>query len=133
AAPMKIEKLLTDNGSQFTDRFTAKGKQPSGNHAFDRQCAQLGIEHRLIKPRRPQTNGMVERFNGRIRDVLATTRFRSREDLRTTIERYVKLYNDHLPQKALGHRTPLQALRAWHTDRPELFVRKPKNQAGLDT
>ena len=139
AAPMKIEKLLTDNrgslpgdGSQFTDRFTAQGKEPSGNHAFDRECARLGIEHRLIKPRHPQTNGMVERFNGRISDVLATTRLRSREDLHTTIERYVKLYNDHLPQKALGHRTPLQALRTWRKDRPELFVRKLKNQAGLD-
>ena len=36
---MKIEKLLTGNGSQFTDRFTAKRKQPSGCHAFDRMCA----------------------------------------------------------------------------------------------
>ncbi len=132
AAPMKIEKLLTDNGSQFTDRFTATGKEPSGRHAFDRQCAQLGIEHSLIKPRHPQTNGMVERFNGRISDVLATTRFRSREDLQTTLERYVKLYNDHLPQRALGHKTPLQALRAWRKDRPELFVRRSKNQTGLD-
>jgi transposase InsO family protein len=133
AAPMKIEKRLTDNGSQFTDRFTTKGKQLSGKHAFDRECAQLGIEHRLIKPRHPQTNGMVERFNGRISDVLATTRFRSREDLQTTIERYVKLYNDHLPQRALGHQTPLQVLRAWRKDRTELFVRKTKNQTGLDS
>ena len=131
AAPMKIEKLLTDNGSQFTDRFTAKGKEPSGTHVFDKECARLGIEHRLIKPRHPQTNGMVERFNGRISDVLATTRFRSREDLQTTIERYVKLYNDHLPQRALGHQTPLQALRIWRKDRPEMFVRRPNNQAGL--
>jgi hypothetical protein len=66
----------------------------------------------------------VQQANGRISDVLATTRFRSREDLHTTIERYVKLYNDHLPQKAHGHRTPLQALREWRKDRPELFVRK---------
>ncbi len=28
-APMKIEKLLTDNGSQFTDCFTSKNKAPS--------------------------------------------------------------------------------------------------------
>ena len=67
-----------------------------------------------------------------ISDVLATTRFRSREDLQTTIERYVKLYNDHLPQRALGHQTPLQALRIWRKDRPEMFVRRPNNQAGLD-
>ncbi len=121
AAPMKIEKLLTDNGSQFTDRFTGKDKKPSGKHAFDRECTTLGIEHRVTKPRYPQTNGVVERFKGRISDVLATTRFRSREDLQTTIERYVKLYNDHLPQKALGHKTPSQAMQAWRQERPELF------------
>ena len=71
-APMKIQKILTDNGSQFTDRFTSQKKEPSGNHAFDQVCFQLGIEHRLSPPRHPQTNGIpigaqvVERFNGRI-------------------------------------------------------------------
>lgn len=84
AAPMKIENLLTDNGSHFTDRFTSKGKQPSGKHVFDRECVVLGIEHRWIKLRHPQSNGMAERLNGRISDVLATTRFRSREDLLRT-------------------------------------------------
>ncbi len=49
-APMKIVKLLTDHGSQFTDRFTSKNKTPSGHHAFDRECALLGIEHRLPPP-----------------------------------------------------------------------------------
>lgn len=132
AAPMKIVKILTDNGSQFTDRFTSKNKKPSGKHAFDRECERLGIEHRLIKPRHPQTNGMVERFNGRISDILATTRFDSREDLATTIKRYVKLYNEHLPQRALGHKTPLQALRQWRRQYPELFVKRPNNQTGLD-
>ena len=132
AAPMKIVKLLTDNGSQFTDRFTGKTKEPTGQHAFDRACALLRIEHRLITPRHPQTNGMVERFNGRISDILATTRFHSRDDLQTTITRYEKLYNEHLPQKALGHKTPLQAIRAWQKQKPELFVRKVKNQTGLD-
>jgi transposase InsO family protein len=79
-APMKIVKVLTDNqgsppgdGSQFTDRFTGKRKTPSAEHAFDRECMLLGIEHRLIPSRHPQTHGMVERFNGRISDVLATT------------------------------------------------------------
>ena len=72
AAPMKIEKLLTDNGTQFTDRFRSKDKKPTGRHAFDRECALFAIQHRLTKPRHPQTNGMVERFNGRISDILAT-------------------------------------------------------------
>ena len=61
----------------------------TGNHEFDRLCADLGIEHRLAPPMRPQTNGMVERFNGRIEDVLQSHRFRSGEDLEQTILRYV--------------------------------------------
>lgn len=130
---MKIEKLLTDNGSPFTDRFTGKDKEPSSKHAFDREWTLLGIEHRVTKPRHPQTNGVVERCNGRISDVLATTRFWLRDDLQTTIERYVKLYNIHVPQKALGHETSLQAMRAWREDRPDLSVRRLNNQTGLDT
>jgi transposase InsO family protein len=45
---------------------------------FARQCASLGIEHRLIQPRHPQTSAMAGRFNGGISDLLATTRFRPR-------------------------------------------------------
>ncbi len=81
-APFKIQIVLTDNGKSFTDRFTRAGeRKPSGKHAFDQEYQADGIEHRLIKPRRPQTNGMVERFNGRISDVLAARRYTSSEDL----------------------------------------------------
>lgn len=133
AAPMKIIKLVTDNGSQFTDRFTSKRKTPSGTHAFDLTCQTLGIEHRLIPPRHPQTNGMVERFNGRISDVLATTRFVSGEELETTINRYAVLYNHHIPQKALDHNTPFDAMREWQKKCPDLFVKKIRNHTGPHT
>lgn len=116
----------------FIDRFTCKRKEPFGQHAFDRECALLVIEHLLIKRGHPQTNGMVERCNGRISDVLVTTRVRSCEDLQTTMQRYLKLYNEHLPQRVIGHKTPLQAMRVWREQRPNLFVRRPKNQTGLD-
>ncbi len=91
AAPMKIVKLPTDNGTQFTDRFTGKGKQPTGQHRFDQACDKLGIEHRLSPPRHPQTNGIpsgaqvVERFNGRISELLKQTRFSSAEELEKTL------------------------------------------------
>ena len=90
ACPLRITKLLTDNGKEFTDRlFASKEREPSGNHEFDQLCRELGIEHRLTKPRTPRTNGMVERFNGRIADVLKTHRFNSREDMEQTLLRYV--------------------------------------------
>jgi hypothetical protein len=134
AYPVKIVKLLTDHGSQFTDRFTAgrKTKEPSGTHVFDRVCKQLGIEHRLIPPRHPQTNGIVERFNGRISDIVKQTRFGSAAELESTLRNYVKIYNHNIPQRALKHKTPIQALKEWNETRPELFRKRVYNQTGLD-
>ncbi len=80
ACPVKIKHILTDNGKEFTVRlFASRARVPTGEHAFDQLCAELGIEHRLTKPRTPQTNGMVERFNGRISDVLQSHHFVSGE------------------------------------------------------
>ena len=76
---------------------------------------------------------MVERFNGRIADVLKTHRFMSGEDLVQTIMHYVALYNTQSPQSALRSRTPVQAMKAWHKSNPELFVKKPGNRPGCDT
>ena len=134
AAPFKITTLLTDNGKEFTDRFCATGERtPTGRHPLDRLCAEHAIEHRLIKPARPQTNGMVERFNGRIRDVLNTIRFRSGEHLNDTLQRYAALYNHYIPQRNIGHISPVQALINWHATHPELFVADPNNLPGPDT
>ena len=133
ASPIKITKILTDNGSQFTDRFAMKDKKPSGQHAFDKLCAGMAIEHRLAPPRHPQTNGMVERFNGRISELLKQTRFESRADLETTLLNYLKLYNHHIPQRAIGTKTPIQALKEWHQQKPDLFVKHVYDQTGLDT
>lgn len=133
AGPIRISKVLTDNGKEFTDRlFGSRVKRASGDHEFDQLCLALGIEHRLTKPRSPQTNGMVERFNGRIAEVLATHRFDSAEDLETTLLRYAWLYNHHLPQKALGHTTPIEVMKKWYADKPEIFISKPRNRPAPD-
>ena len=132
AAAFKITKLLTDNGTQFTDRFTSKNKQASGRHSFDRQCKALEIEHRLSPPRRPQTNGMVERFNGRISEVIKQTRFASAAELASTLNNYWQAYNHHIPQRALGHVSPVDSLKNWHQKKPELFRKRIYKQAELD-
>jgi len=134
ACPIKINKLLTDNGKEFTDRlFASHERKPSGNHEFDQLCQALGIEHRLTKPRTPRTNGMVERFNGRIADVLKTHRFSSGEDLEQTLLRYVALYNHRLPQSALKSKTPMQAMKNWYHEHPHLFHKRPYDRPGCDT
>ncbi len=133
ACPIKIKHILTDNGKEFTDRlFASRARVPTGEHEFDQLCTELGIEHRLTKPRTPQTNGMVERFNGRISDVLQSHHFVSGEDLAQTLYRYVLLYNQQLPQSTLGSKTPLDAMQRWYESHPHLFVKRPCNLAGGD-
>src|SRR3954466_2208796 len=62
AFPFRVTRLLTDRGSCFT----AEG--------FEKRCRELGVEHRKTRPCTPRTNGMVERFNGRVqREVLGIT------------------------------------------------------------
>lgn len=131
---MRIQKVLTDNGKEFTDRlFASRARQPTGEHEFDQLCASLGIEHRLTKPRTPRTNGMVERFNGRIADVLRSHRFNSGQDLEHTLLRYVALYNHQFPQSALKSKTPLQSMKDWYAERPDLFVKRPYDHTGCDS
>ena len=131
-APMKITKLLTDNGIQFTDRFTNKKREPSGKHKFDVRCKALGIEHRLCPPRHPQTNGMVERLTGRISEVVSQTRFVSAAELEATLDSYLKTYNHQIPQRALNHLSPIKALKKWQAEKPGLFVKQVYNQTGFD-
>ena len=116
-----------------TDRlFGQRKREQSGKHEFDRLCAELDIEHRLTPPGSPRTNGMVERFNDRIKDVLQSHHFRSGEEPETTLNRYVWLYNQQLPQSALGSKTPLQAMKNCHKLKPELFNKHPYYRPGCD-
>jgi transposase InsO family protein len=134
ACPSRIAKILTARAKVFADRlFASRAQAPSGTHEFDQLGAGLGIEHRLTPPKSPQTNGMVDRFNGGICDVLKSNRFDSALDLEQTLMRYVHLYNTQLPQSALRSRTPTQAMKDWHKSHPHLFVKSPRNQAGRDT
>ena len=40
----------------------------------------------------------------------------------TMLARYLILYNEHLPQRALSHRAPWQALHAWRKKKAHLYL-----------
>src|ERR1700710_1344605 len=120
--PHAVHTILTDNGAEFTDRFAVDMKnkpkdKPSGRHPFDRLCALRGIQHRLTRPYRPQTNGLVERFNRRIVDAIgrepkrgiARRLFRSHPDRDAFLTRFVADYN-RTRLKCLDYLAPIEAL-----------------------
>ena len=54
-----MECVQTDNGSEFTNRFSgSKRDMPT---LFERTAAELGIRHKRIRPYTPRHNGKVER------------------------------------------------------------------------
>lgn len=118
-----VHTILTDNGSEFTDRFgQARWRTRAtgtGAHPFDRVCARYGIAHRLTRPYTPQTNGMVERFNRRIAEGLAArpalkanagrNRFSSHSERDAFLLTLVRDYN-RTRLRCLGHHAPAEIL-----------------------
>jgi transposase InsO family protein len=93
AFPFRVTHVLTDRGSCFT----AEG--------FEKLCRELGIEHRKTKPYTPRTNGMVERFNGRVqREVLGIT-VAGHRDLERLLAGFNSAYNARR-QRVLGGSSP---------------------------
>ncbi len=138
ACPFVIKIILTDNGKEFTGRVLAdteedKTKDKPSKHEFKELCEALGIEHRRTRPRTPQTNGMVERFNARLSDILRTHRFDSSKTMTETLLRFVEVYNHHLPQKVLDARTPWEKVLEWYQKQPDIFKHKPYNRPRPDT
>jgi transposase InsO family protein len=124
---------LTDKGKEFTDRpFGLRTRAATGERAFDALCAALVIEDRLAPPNSPQTNGLVERFEGCTEDVLQSHHFQSGEELNTKLYRYVWLYNRQLPQSALASKPPLQAMKDWDKRKPNLFKKQPYDIPACD-
>lgn len=90
-----VEAVLTDNARNYTV-----------SRAF--QHALTGIEHRRIRPRRPQTNGKVERFNRTLLDEWAYARVYTSNSQRTrALDRFLHTYNHHRGHSALGGDPPI--------------------------
>jgi transposase InsO family protein len=138
--PYSINIVLTDNGTHFTTpgaggsavplivEALAKGEAVWA-HSFEYACAQLGIEHRLTKPKHPWTNGQVERMNRTIKE--ATVQ-RYHYDTHGQLERhladFVSAYNYGRRLKTLAGLTPYEFICKRWTIEPEKFRLNPIHQ-----
>lgn len=135
--PFYISHVLTDNGAEFTDRFTRKKNKPSGNHLFDMACINGHIDHRLTAPATPKTNGMVERVNGTIKNAtIKVLTYKDETELKADLDKFLVYYNLNRRHGSLKRelkvRTPFEAVECWYRMNPELFIKSPDMfRAGL--
>ncbi len=91
------------------------------------------INHRIIIIKDSQINGMKERFDGRISEVVKQTRFDSGQHLKDVLLQHCRIYKHNMPQKNLGHITPIASLKIWGKSNPDIFKETIYNYTGLDT
>lgn len=78
--------ITVDNGTEFTSK------------ALDEWAYQHDVQLDFIRPGKPVENGMIESFNGRLRDeCLNVNEFRSMEDVRSRLAAWQQDYNEHRP------------------------------------
>jgi putative transposase len=92
--------ITVDHGTEFTSKV------------LDEWCYHNGVRLDFIRPGKPVENGMIESFNGRLRDeCLNAHEFASLDEVRTILGEWQDDYNHRRPHGSLGHLTPSEYAR----------------------
>jgi hypothetical protein len=111
--PFPIFEIQTDNGMEFTDKFRFGNTVPTGTHPFDIWCEREGVLHRLIPIGQKELNGKVENTHKQDdREFYAGDEAKSFEKLERQMRSYNERWNVLRATRALGWKTPEQALEA---------------------
>lgn len=93
-------RILSDNGTEFTSTAILKW------------CHEQGVRWDYIQPGKPQQNGYIESFNGKLRDeCLNENWFTGLQEARRLVEEWREEYNERRPHSSLGGRTPNEVAR----------------------
>lgn len=113
--PYPIVCVQTDNGQEFTKRFSSGGGSDKPT-LFQVRLRQHGIRHKLIRPFTPRHNGKVERSHRKDNErFYATHTFYSFEDFSKQLKRYNQRDYNNFPMRPLGWKSPRQVLENYGT------------------
>lgn len=127
--PFKVVKILTDNGIEFSYNPLPEGKKPKDKeHPFPALCKEHQIEHRTTLVKHPWTNGMVEAMNKKVK-ANTTKRFHYDNvgELKAHLYHYLLNYNFNLKLRAIGRKTPFDAVLQWYDKKPDIFLVNPNH------
>lgn len=96
---IKVERVMTDNGSAYVSRLFAKALR------------WLDIRHIRTRPYTPRTNGKAERFiQTLLREWAYAVPYRSSDSRNRDLARYLDWYNTGRPHYALNRQPPAERL-----------------------
>ena len=103
--PYPVEAVMTDNDMMFTMRYAHYSTRLT---RFEQALKSAGIAHRLIQPRRPESNGKVERFIKTIDDeCFRIIRPQSSRARVGALKLFLEYYNHARPHQSLGGQSPV--------------------------
>ena len=104
---VRCERVITDNGSCYKSMHWIKA------------CTATGTTAKKTRPRRPQTNGKVERFHRILLEEWADIRGWTSDQQRTkAYAGFIHFYNHHRTHGALGWSTPTACLNTFRDNVP---------------
>lgn len=100
--------IVSDNGTELTSNAVLKWAEDNG------------VEWHYIAPGKPQQNGFMESFNGKLRDECLNEHvFASLAEARRIIEAWRLDYNTVRPHSSLGYLTPEEFAASWRAAHPQ--------------
>jgi transposase InsO family protein len=96
---IKVERVMTDNGSCYLSRDFAKA------------CKKHGLKHIRTKPYTPKTNGKAERFiQTSLREWAYARAYNTSDERTAELSRWLHRYNWHRPHGSIGSKPPISRL-----------------------
>jgi transposase InsO family protein len=100
----------------LTSAGTKKPGQVTSSR-FLETLGRLGITHRRTAYHHPEGNSYIERFHRSLKEEeVWTAEYRSLEEARISIGRWIEEYNHDRPHRGVGNRTPHEAFLAFAVD-----------------
>ena len=100
--------ITVDNGTEFTSK------------ALDEWAWWRGVKLDYTRPGKPTDNGLIESFDGRLRDeFLNVNEFITMQDAREKLKAWQHDYNHHRPHGSLGQLTPSEFVKKRSDQPPE--------------
>jgi len=100
--PDRLKYLISDNGSQFI------------SDVFEALCSRKEVIHVTITPRRPETNGIAERFIRTFKEMLFKYKWKDEKELAEILLKIEAQYNDRPHQgKGMNNLSPNELESRW--------------------